>query len=162
MTPTADARVEENAPTTNYGSETILRVDGGSDPAAESYLRFDVNVAGAIRKATLRVYSLSNSRQGPAVHTSSSNWVESTITWNTKPARSATPVATAGAVQRNCFIEYDVTAAVPRNGSYSFVLATSIADGVSLSSREGAYPPQLILELDSGRVERVFLPMIVR
>jgi myo-inositol-hexaphosphate 3-phosphohydrolase len=155
----ADARVEEESPNTNYGSDTVLRVDGGSDPDAESYLRFDVNTASPVRRATLRVYSFSGSSQAPAVYTSSPSWSESSITWSTRPARSGTPLATVGAVQQNCYIEYDVTAAIPGNGSYSFVLATSITDGVRLSSREGAQPPQLILSLDN---QRVLMPLIVR
>ncbi|HEU0115004.1 MAG TPA: hypothetical protein VFQ80_10015, partial [Thermomicrobiales bacterium] len=41
--PNADARVEQAHPTANYGSSSKLRVDGGSDPDVETYLRFPVS-----------------------------------------------------------------------------------------------------------------------
>ena len=43
--PTADARVEQATPTTNFGTATALRVDAGSTPV-ESYLLFNAVRAG--------------------------------------------------------------------------------------------------------------------
>ena len=65
--PVADARVQEDAPGTNFGTGQ-LRTDGATDPDTETYLRF--LVAGAatdrILSAKLRLYSVDNTVDGPA------------------------------------------------------------------------------------------------
>jgi hypothetical protein len=64
----ADARVQEANPTSNYGTATTLRTDGGTDLDIDSYLRFNVSgVTGAVLSARLRVYATTNSANGPAV-----------------------------------------------------------------------------------------------
>src|SRR5206468_3322963 len=66
----ADARVEEANPTLNYGTDTILRADGGPDPDVESYLRFSVSgVSGPVQSAKLRLWVTSSTADGPAVYT---------------------------------------------------------------------------------------------
>ncbi len=40
--PVADARVNANNPTTNYGNETTIKAKGGSSPN-NSYLKFDLS-----------------------------------------------------------------------------------------------------------------------
>ena len=54
------------AATTNYAAGN-LRVDGGTDPAVESFLRFTVTgvPAGSVRSAKLRVYAYSGTVDGP-------------------------------------------------------------------------------------------------
>ena len=44
------------------------------------------------------------------------------------------------------WVEFDVTAIVTANGTYSFVLATSSSDGLNFSAREaGDSAPQLVI-----------------
>ena len=44
----------------------------------------------------------------------------------------------------------DVTSAVTGNGTYSFGLSTTNSTALSLSSREGANPPQLVVTTTGG------------
>jgi hypothetical protein len=46
-------------------------------------------------------------------------------------------------VAAGSWFELDVSPLVGGDGTYSFVLAGTSTDGVDLSSREGAHPPQL-------------------
>ena len=65
FSPVADARVEAASPSVNYGGSPRLRVDGGTDPAVESYLMFTVSdISGPIGRATLRVFATSDTRTG--------------------------------------------------------------------------------------------------
>ena len=53
------------------------------------------------------------------------------------------------AIPSNAWVEYDVTAAVSGNGTYSFVLQPESDDGANFHSREspvGGNPPQLVVE----------------
>ena len=143
--PEADSRVEEGTPSTNYGTGD-LRVDGGSDPDVESYLRFTVTeVSGTVQSVKLRLYASSGTVDGPSVYGTTNDWTETGITWSTRPARSATATADAGAVATGTWIEYDVTALVSGAGTFSFVLAGISTDGLNFHARENGNKPQLIV-----------------
>jgi hypothetical protein len=135
--PAADARVAEAAPTTNYGTSTTLRTDGGSGPDVESYLRFSVSgVAGTVKSAKLRVYSFTGTIDGPAVYSTGNAWTEAGITWSNRPARTSGAADDKGSIGANTWVVYNVKPFVVGNGTYSFVLATSSSDGVDMYSRE--------------------------
>jgi hypothetical protein len=146
--PVADAQVDEDAADTNNGRSTTLRVDGEDDNPVESFLAFDVTgVTGPVTNATLRVYAISGSRDGPDVSTSDTGWSELEITWRNRPERTSGTLADTGPVTTNSWIDLDVTGAVTGDGLVSFVLHTDNSDGVNMSSREGANSPVLILTL---------------
>lgn len=148
--PVADARVDEDAPGANYGRSTTLRVDGGREDDVESYLMFNVSgVTAPVSSATLRVYATSGSRDGPDVSTGDSTWSEREITWNNRPARSSGTIFDAATVASNSWIELNVTGAVTGDGVVTFVLHTDVTDGVTMSAREGANSPQLVLMFGS-------------
>jgi hypothetical protein len=148
----ADARVSESKPTTNYGSDTMLRTDSGSGAHVESYLRFDVpSFSGAVVKATLRLYVLSGTVDGPAVYAADNSWVESGITWATKPAHSSTASDDKSALSSGAWAEFNVTPLVSTYGAYSFALVGVSTDGVDFASKENtttANRPQLVLTID--------------
>jgi len=50
-----------------------------------------------------------------------------------------------GAVPSNSWVEFDVTAAISGNGTYTFDLASVSADSTDMYSRQGTYPPQLVI-----------------
>jgi len=148
--PVADARVDEGAPNTNYGRSTTLRVDGGREDDVESYLMFDVTgVTAPVSSATLRVYATSGSRDGPDVSTGDSTWSEREITWKNRPARTSGTIFDAATVASNSWIDLNVSGAVTSDGLVTFVLHTDVTDGVSMSAREGANSPQLVLTFGS-------------
>jgi chitodextrinase len=151
LTPTADAIVREASPSTNAGSSAGLRVDGGSDPDVETYIRFSVpTLGGALQRATLRLWVTSPTANGPAVYATGSGWTESGITWTNRPARTGAGVADAGALATGTWASFDVTPLVTGPGIYNLALAGTSTDGVDFSSREGANAPQLLVEATSG------------
>ena len=145
----ADAQVHEDQPDTNAGASTFLQVEGGNDPNAESFIRFTVTgVSAPIQNARLRLYSTTDaSRNGPVVYASDTAWSETEITWNTRPRRVGEELDNEGSTNQDTWEEYDVTAAVTGNGTFSFVLVADSSDAAKFSSREGSQPPQLVITL---------------
>jgi hypothetical protein len=151
FTTVADARVEQEFPATNYGTADRLELDD-DDFDTESYLSFSVSgLSTPVQQALLRVYADDSSTDdGTAVYTTTTGWVENTITWTNRPARGSSALDTVLELDSNTWVEYDVTALITGNGSYAFVLAALTDDGVDLSSREGDFPPQLVVTVGSG------------
>ena len=153
--PAADARVDESQPALNRGTGKQLRVDGDDGAQVESYLVFRVRgVSGNVGRATLRVYSLMDTKHGPSVYAASSDWTEGSITWASRPARTSDALDTATTVSAETWVEFDVTAVVTSEGVYTFVLATDSTDGMNMSSRESATNrPELVIYLDNGSAQ---------
>ena len=150
FTPTADARVEEARPNTNYGSSSTLKADGGSDPDVESYLRFTVQgVTGTIQKVKLRLYVTDGTGDGPAVYSTGTSWKESgtgSVTWKNRPGRTSGATDDKGRLTSGRWVEFDVTSLVSGNGTFSFVLATRSKDAFAAYSREKSTKrPQLVV-----------------
>jgi membrane protein involved in D-alanine export len=144
--PVEDAYAAEATPTTNYGIAAALRVDWGDQATEETYLRFTVTgLDGPIERARLRLYAESATVDGAAVYRAGDGWSEKRLTWSNRPGRSGAALDQAAGHPAAVWVEYDVTAAVTGNGTFSFVLATPSTDGITFSSREGGQPPQLII-----------------
>lgn len=148
----ADARAKESNPDTNYGTGKTLQVDGGKDPAAESFLRFTVTgVTGPIQSARLRLYVADDgSQDGPAVYATDNSWTETDITWNNHPVQTGKAIDNKGEIATYAWVEYDVTPIVTGDGTFNFVLAADGSDGVIFDSREGDQPPQLVITLGTN------------
>ncbi len=154
FTPVADAYVSSAAPAINYGLATTLRVDGAS-PIQKSYLKFTLSgLSGTVTNATLRVYA--NGSQGTGYDVfgvPDSSWIESGtggITYNTAPPPAGSKTGSSGPVSGGTWTSVPVTALVSGNGTYSFALSTTSPTGLSLSSRQGANTPQLVVSTSSG------------
>ena len=146
FTSTADAQVQEANASTTFGTSTALRVDAGSDPDVESYLRFAVSgVSGSVQTATLRLWVTSATANGPAVYTTDNTWSETTITWANRPARTGSGVDDKASVPSGAWVDFNVTSLVPGDGTYNFVLAGTSTDGIDFSSREATNKPQLVV-----------------
>ena len=134
----SDARVEERHPDTNTGTSDYLEVVQENKRSAESYIRFTVSgIADVVQSARLRLYSTTDSSQdGPAVYFSDNTWTETEITWSNRPKRLGNVIDNKDLTKRYSWVDYDVTALVTKDGTYSFVLAGESNDGVRFSSRE--------------------------
>lgn len=144
----SDARVEAAHPDQAYGGSTRLYVDGS--PLESSYLRFTVaGVSGAIQRAVLRLYVSNATVDGPKVFRTTNDWSESLVTWNTRPAPEGVALDDKGAVSSGAWVDFDVTAAVSGNGTFSFVLVATSGDGMDTHSREGSRKPRLVVTVDS-------------
>ena len=145
--PEADARVVQGSPNTNFGTTAALEAD--NSPVVESFLRFAVaGVTGTVSRARLRLYATDPTGNGPALYRADPNavWTETGITWSNKPVRTGA-VANLGSISAGRYVEYDVTAAVTGNGTYTFNLVAESTDGVDFRSREAAdNRPQLVVE----------------
>jgi PKD repeat protein len=147
FTPVADARVEQANPTLNFGDHTTVRVKQSSSTSYESYLRFTVSgLTGAVRSAKLRLWVTDASPDAGSLYTVSNDWQEATITWNSRPPISGTPIATVGSASTaGTWIEVDLTSSVTGNGTYNFGMKTTSTDAAWFSSKEGSHPPQLVV-----------------
>lgn len=152
--PVADSYVGAGSPTTNYGSNAALRINGGSSPYT-AYLRFAVGgLTSKVQSAKLRLFVTDASAKVGSLYLVSNHfkdgsapWTEAGLNWNNAPALGSTALITGtGAAAQGGWVEFDVTAAVQDNGEYSFALKTSATDTLRYSSREGANPPQLIVK----------------
>jgi acid phosphatase type 7 len=143
--PNADAYTSADHPATNYGTSTILRPDGS--PIRNGYLRFDVSgLSDPVTKATLRLYSRSNSSTGITLHgVSDNNWSETGITYANAPAVGAS-VASSGKMTSGTYLSLDATSLVKGNGVVTMALKTTSSSSKSLDSREGKNKPSLIVE----------------
>jgi hypothetical protein len=140
----ADARVLQSNPTTNYGTLGRLDVDTGE----HSYIRFNVSgVTGTVQSATLRLFVSNGSSNGPSLYATDNSWTETGITWNNQPGATSGALADIGSIAANNWAEYNLTAHISGNGTYSFVFLPDSSDGIRFDSREGNPPPELVLTL---------------
>jgi PKD repeat protein len=143
---TEDAYVRNDRPDSNRGSDTWLRLRQ-STSIYESLLKFDVNgLAGAPSSVVLRLYVTDDSPSAGAVASvDPSQWNESTVTYNNRPAATGSVAADQPSPPIGQWVEWNVTSAVTGNGTVSFKLTSSSGNSVYFSSREGAQPPQLVI-----------------
>jgi PKD repeat protein len=145
--PTADAKVRSSRADRNYGLAVDLRVKRDSS-IYDSYVQFDVTgIDGSVVSAVLRLYVTDGSSDGGTLYEVDDDWTETGLTWNNAPAIGGAPIGSLGAVSPG-WIELDVSAVVAGEGTYSFALTSSDSNSAYYSSREGAYPPELVVETD--------------
>ncbi|NPC82624.1 DNRLRE domain-containing protein, partial [Pyxidicoccus fallax] len=148
--PEADATVAANAPGTPLGTDIRLTVDG--DPARRAYLRFRLQgLRGRVARATLRLFAKDAMAAGMKVYVAGSDWREGTLHWDNAPAPTGEPVAVAGAVADEAWLELDVSAAIRGDGDLTLVLTSDATDGGVFVSRESGHymnTPQLLVSLD--------------
>ncbi|MGH3117098.1 MAG: DUF7594 domain-containing protein, partial [Gaiellales bacterium] len=143
----ADARVEQLAPGTNFGTDPKLVVD--SNPNTESYLRFTVlGIDGTVLSAKLRLYATNGTTNGPALYTAPNTWSEAAITWNNRPPRDPTVIEDKGSIPKNSWVEFNVLSVVNGDGTYTFNVRPMSNDGMDANSREStsANKPQLVIQ----------------
>ena len=145
FTSAADSYVDSSLPTKNYGTSTAIRVDGS--PMVRTYLTFTLTgVSGTVTNATLRVFANSAQSVGYDVYSvSDTSWTEAGLTWNNAPTLAATKTGSSGAVAAGTWTTVNVTALVSGNGTISVALVTTSTTALSMSSKEGANAPQLVV-----------------
>jgi hypothetical protein len=148
--PAADTYIDQTIPGTNYGLVTSVQTD--NSPVKHFLLKF--NVTGIdnqqIRSAKLRLYNVNASAKGGVFYRVADNtWQENTVTWNNAPAADTTLLASLGAVTPNTWYEVNLTSLITSAGTYSLRIVSTSADGADYSSKEGANPPQLVIETQS-------------
>ncbi len=148
FTPVADSYIDAKKPTTNFGTNTALRVDGS--PIKTTYLRFNVTgLTGTVTEATLRIWADTAHRDGyDAYAVPDTTWIESgtnSITYNHKPSPTAGIIGSSGPVTAGSWTTVNVTPLITGNGPTSIALTTTGNAALRMQSKENTHPPQLII-----------------
>ncbi|MBI2443189.1 MAG: DNRLRE domain-containing protein [Candidatus Levybacteria bacterium] len=150
LTPTADTYVYSTFPTTNYATDTTMRVDG--NPIQYGYMRFDLgSLSGKqVQSAKIRLYIISGSIHSQIFKTIDDTWTETGVTYNARPAHGATFATNTGGTI-GTYREIDVTNAVnsEKGQLFSFAIENSGDDDFNFASRESANDPQLVVTFAS-------------
>ena len=149
----ADTYVDAGSQTKTFGTATLLKAD--SSPVRQAFLRFAVSGIGirgvtqAVVRLTVGPSSSSASESGGAIHRITDNgWSEATTSYGNRPTIDGPALATQGPLMASQVVDFDVTAAVTGDDTYSFALDTLSSNGVEYRSREASTgQPQLVLTL---------------
>jgi hypothetical protein len=154
VSPDADSYVQSSSPSSNFGANASLLVDGSSTTRV-SYLRFPLPAAPAgetLTSAVLNVHTttapLAGSVDPQAVRTvGDDTWTETGITWNNRPAvGSQIGTINASAVDTAYSVTLDTAAVQAELGQeLSLAVDETSLDNLYLMSRTGANPPTLDL-----------------
>ena len=141
LNPTNDTFVNSNYPNGKFGSNTLLKIVGGSTIKI-SYLKFDLSqLAGrTIWSANLRLRVSNGSKSTQNVKSvADTSWQEAQLTYNTRPALGGIITSIAGAVS-NSWKEVSVTSAVQASSGQLFSLGidTTGTDGLDINSKENS------------------------
>jgi hypothetical protein len=162
LTPSDDATIVAENPGQNYGSDKLLQVDDDSG-VYDSMIRFDTSDIDtrAIASATLRIYCMDGSDSGGIVgRTISADWNENTVSWSNAPAGVGSPLAKMGSVQTETWYEIDVTDLFSRSkdtslDAVSIRITSNSWNRAKYSSKEGPYPPQLVIQMDEDSLVEI-------
>lgn len=151
LTVAEDSYVSSGSTGSNYGTASMLGVDGS--PTEISYLKFDLGAyAGrAITGATLQLHATSSGSNGTqnVKLVSDDSWTETGITYNKKPALG-TAVGKLGPTSSNTNYNVTLTAgSLPTDRFLSLGLDSGSSNGLDLGSGETNTPPKLVLTLGS-------------
>ena len=154
LVPVADAYVDGSTPSTNYGADARVVVDGS--PVRQTLLRFDLSsFSGPVQNARLRLHVANvaesqSTNAGTVARVTDNGWVEGGVTYANRPTVWGTSAASFGAVSRNTWVDVPVTAAVVAGGLVTLGVRTADWDGAYFDSRQtGATSPQLIVTAES-------------
>lgn len=151
----ADAWVNEQQTSTNYGGTSPLNVTARSGRNAWAYVRFTLPAAPSgctLVSATLRAYNGSaTTGRTLSAYRAGGSWTELGITWANKPALAGTAVNITSATG---WLQWGVTAHVQTmysGANDGFVLYDSVQGGSTtfthaFDSREATNKPELILQ----------------
>ena len=153
-----DAYVKLSSPDNNYGSKNQIRTRDKSSKTLYSYLKFHVNgLNGTVQSATLRLYVIDPTVEGSTVYEASNDYISTSTPWtedgingNNAPAITGSSLDSAGDPNEDVWVEFDVTLVVTGNTTYSFALKGNSVNSVKYSSKEGDFPPELVVVTNSN------------
>lgn len=140
-------------PDKNFGTVTVLRVDGGNPKMGDqdhslSYLKFAVDVPGKPLSVKLRLHNASNpSGNSGRICLVENKWRETTLSYQNRP-KPGEEVAQIGPVAANQIIELPLDVDLEGKDEVSFVIDPTSTDGLHYMSRESGLPPELIVDYE--------------
>jgi hypothetical protein len=154
----ADSWVFESSPTSNYGDDTVLKVDSKLGNNARALVRFalepSIPSGCGVVSAALRLYAASYKEDRTLeAATLEDDWTEEGVTWETQPAtdEDAEPATSPSGLG---YLEWNVTSQVQEmdaDDNHGFLIRDAVEDGGGLDqgflSREkvGDATPQLVV-----------------
>ena len=145
----ADAYVAQNSPTSNYGSDVTIEIDG--DPVKLTFIKFDLssvsntNLIGATLH--LEVTNSSNSTQNIKL-LSTNSWNEDNITYNNRPTTGEL-ITTTNGNSAGTWTNIDVTSLVTQYSGQviSLLIESTGSDGLDINSREAGteHAPEILV-----------------
>lgn len=171
VTANADTYLKEDVgPTNNFGTVTPVNVKSNPGQARRTLVRFPLPAVPSgcrLNAATLRL-NASASPAGRTIHAyrAASSWVETTATWTNGPSTAGTPSSAASAVG---WTQWNVASHVRTmySGTNNGFLLVEASEGIdnalhSYSSREGANPPELVLDFGTSTAATVTSTAIMK
>lgn len=167
LLPTEDTMGDSSDPNDPMGSSRTLRVEV-DDTSYRSFLKFAVNGTGTtILSAKLRLFAVNGGPDGGSLYWISNYfpgtttaWTEETLTWNNAPPIAGTWLGSAGDVDEDAWVEFDVSQVIRGDGLYSFGIQNASSNRVEYSSKEGSDPPVLLIETIPGGGGENHLPQV--
>jgi hypothetical protein len=153
LRPVADAYVNQRYPNQNKGSATVLVVDGGDREMGDrahslAYLKFRLDVPGKPLSARLRIHNAGNpSGDSGRVCLVAEPWTENGVTYETRP-EPGPELARLGRVSEHQVVECAIGIDLSGKKELSLIVDPTSCDGVDYLPREGAKPPELIVEYE--------------
>jgi hypothetical protein len=156
--PRHDALVTSKSPLENFGTLTTLELRAQSNEIIHSYLKFEVTgLSGTVSSAKLRLYVDKDSTDGGSVYAVSNYfldtttpWQEADLRWDNAPGLAGAPLSSVAGATSGTWVEFDVTAAITGDGTYSFGLDTVSRNRVIYRSKEAVDSgPELVIEIQS-------------
>ena len=148
-----DSWIDQSSPSSNFGSDQILKVkrETGSK-AMRTLVRFNLPATPAgcsVTGATLRLYAASAATgQTLQALRLGATWVENTVRWNNQPATTGTAASTTSVAGWNQWTVTSQTQAMYAGSNYGFLVRfateTSPVAEMQFHAREkGSQPPEL-------------------
>ncbi|MBM3500938.1 MAG: hypothetical protein FJX74_19955, partial [Armatimonadetes bacterium] len=156
LTPTEDAHICGGSPAQNFGLVATLLVDGGNQAMGdESYyigcLKFLVDIPGKSASVKLRMRTTaaaaSESFDSGAIHVADEPWEEARITYDGR-VQTGEQVGTLGKVGNDVWEERELSVQLEGKRELTLLIIPTSTDGASYHSREGQYPPELVIEYE--------------
>ncbi len=157
--PTHDGQVKLTEPDKNYGSKSTTKIEAGK---FRSYFKFAISgISGIVQTATLRLQVTPDNSDGGQhggdifktsndFKDSGTPWTQDILTSGNAPVPQGSALDGVAEVAPSQFVDFDVTADVSGNGAHSFVIVNNTGNQVKYFTREGTFPPQLIVTTGDG------------
>ncbi len=146
-----DATILKNAPSSNYGSASVLSVRGSLPE--ETLMKFTISgVSGdPVADVKLRLYVADSSPKGGAFHAvHDTSWSEGSVTWSTAPPAGVL-VDSLGPVKAGRWVEVNLTSLVTGDGEYALRVQSASKDRVDYQSSEASsHRPEVVVTLSGG------------
>ncbi|MCG8608443.1 IPT/TIG domain-containing protein, partial [bacterium] len=122
-----------------------------------TFMKFEVQgIVGQVQSAAVRLRAVEASNDGGTIFPVSNNfagssfpWTEDLLFYSNAPTDLDDPLNSVGAVGNGETVEFDVTAAINGDGTYSFGIGNQSTDVVQYSSKEGTVAPELVIQLST-------------